>query len=110
MFGVRLCFLRCRAGLTQSQLGQRLNITASALGMYEQGRRTPSVDTIVAIATEFGVSCEFLLNGCGMNEQEVAMELMVSLFVALGQNMNGGSTREKTRKSSYALKRMLKQI
>ena len=35
MFGIRLSFLRCQAGLTQSELGARLNLTASALGMYE---------------------------------------------------------------------------
>ena len=110
MFGIRLCFLRCQAGLTQAQLGQRLNITASALGMYEQGRRMPSASTIVAISEEFGVSCEFLLSGCGVNERETAMELMVSMFVALGHSFNCSSANERSRTSNYALKRMLKQI
>lgn len=110
VFGIRLCFLRCQAGLTQAQLGQRLNITASALGMYEQGRRVPSASTIVAIAKELDVSCEFLLSGCGVNEQEAAMELMVSMFVALGHGFNGSSANGKSRTRSCALKRMLKQI
>lgn len=110
VFGIRLCFLRCQAGLTQAQLGQRLNITASALGMYEQGRRMPSASTIVAISEEFDVSCEFLLSGCGVNEREAAMELMVSMFVALGHGFNGGSANKKSRTSNYALRRMLKQI
>ena len=36
MFGIRLRLLRCCAGMTQAQLGEKLNLTASALGMYEQ--------------------------------------------------------------------------
>ena len=63
MFGIRLSFLRCQAGLTQSELGARLNLTASALGMYEQGRREPSVQIIVALARELNVSTDFLLTG-----------------------------------------------
>ncbi len=109
MFGIRLCFLRCQAGLTQNQLAHRLNMTASALGMYEQGRRMPSASTIVAISKELNVSCEFLLSGCGMNEQEAAMELMVSMFAALGQSFNGNSANGGRRTTSYAIERLLKQ-
>lgn len=36
MFGIRLRLLRCRAGMTQAQLGEKLNLTAGTLGMYEQ--------------------------------------------------------------------------
>ena len=51
MFGIRLRFLRCRADLTQAELGERLNISAGAVGMYEQGRRMPSLSTIVLISS-----------------------------------------------------------
>lgn len=110
VFGIRLCFLRCQARLTQAQLAQWLNITASAMGMYEQGRRMPSASTIVAISKELDVSCEFLLSGCGVNEQESAMELMVSMFVTLGHGFNGSSANGKSRNGNYALRRMLRQI
>lgn len=36
MFGIRLRLLRCRAGMAQAQLGEKMNLTTGALGMYEQ--------------------------------------------------------------------------
>ena len=83
MFGIRLSFLRCQAGLTQAELGARLNLTSGALGMYEQGRRMPSLSIIAEIADEFEVSCDFLLSGKGQNEREARMELMVIMFSTL---------------------------
>lgn len=80
MFGIRLRLLRCRASLTQAELGEQLNITASALGMYEQGRRMPSLGTVVAISEFFGVSCDYLLGAGHLNEEEVSLELMAILF------------------------------
>ena len=70
MLGERIAALRRRAGLSQAELAQRLRISASAMGMYEQGRREPSVDTLVAIAEEFQVSTDFLLTGRIRTPQE----------------------------------------
>ncbi len=63
MLGERIAALRRRAGLSQAELAQRLQISASAMGMYEQGRREPSVDTLIAMAEELQVSIDFLLTG-----------------------------------------------
>ncbi len=63
MLGPRIAALRRKAGLSQAQLAQRLRISPSAMGMYEQGRREPSMETLVALAREFGVSTDFLLTG-----------------------------------------------
>ena len=63
MLGARIAALRRRAGYSQAELAHRLRISASAMGMYEQGRREPSVDTLVAMARELGVSTDFLLTG-----------------------------------------------
>ena len=93
MFGIRLSILRCQAGLTQAQLGARLNLTASALGMYERGCRMPSLSIVARIADEFGVSCDFLLSGRGQNEREAALEWMVLLFSSLGQQQEDGTKR-----------------
>lgn len=87
MFGIRLRLLRCLAGLTQAQLGEKLNLSAGALGMYEQGRRMPSLSIIAEISGEFGVSCDFLLSGKGQNEREATMELMVIMFSTLSAKM-----------------------
>lgn len=63
MLGTRIAVLRILKGLSQAELAIRLNISASALGMYEQGRRSPSLDTIVRLAQEFHVSTDYLLTG-----------------------------------------------
>ena len=57
LFGVALA-----AGL-YFVLADLLKISPSAVGMYEQGRREPSVDTLVEMARIFGVSTDFLLTG-----------------------------------------------
>ena len=63
MFGPRIAALRREAGLSQAELAQRLGISASAMGMYEQGRREPSMETVVAMAELFQVSTDYLLTG-----------------------------------------------
>ena len=49
MLGARIAALRLQAGLSQAELAKRLAVSASAVGMYEQGRREPSMDRIVAL-------------------------------------------------------------
>lgn len=70
MLGARIAALRRKAGLSQAELAQRLQISASAMGMYEQGRREPSIDTVVAMARELQVSTDFLLTGKTRTAQE----------------------------------------
>ena len=109
MFGIRLSFLRCQAGLTQSELGARLNLTASALGMYEQGRRMPSLSIISEISDVFGVSCDFLLCGRCQSEREATMEMIVIIFAALSHKTDGNCNTERNRTSEYTLKRVMKK-
>ena len=84
MLGARIAALRRRAGLSQSELAQRLQISASAMGMYEQGRREPSVDTLVAIARELQVSTDFLLTGKirTVQEDEAMTQMLLSTIVS----------------------------
>ena len=63
MLGVRIAALRREAGLSQAELAARLQISPSAMGMYEQGRREPAADMLVALSRELGVSVDFLLTG-----------------------------------------------
>lgn len=49
--------------MTQRDLARALNVSPSAIGMYEQGRRQPSAELIVAICREFSVSTQWLLTG-----------------------------------------------
>lgn len=63
MLGARIAALRRQAGLSQAELAMALAVSPSAVGMYEQGRREPSMDRIVALSRLFGVSADFLLTG-----------------------------------------------
>ena len=63
MLGTRIAALRKRTGMSQAELAKRLRISASAVGMYEQGRREPGADMLVALAEAFGVSTDYLLTG-----------------------------------------------
>ena len=56
-------FLRRRAGMSQLQLARKLNVGPSAIGMYEQGRRTPALDVLIEMAHIFEVSLDYLITG-----------------------------------------------
>lgn len=73
MLGARIAALRRAAGLSQAQLAQKLGISPSAMGMYEQGRREPSMETLVAIAKIFQVSTDYLLTGTPLPREEAEL-------------------------------------
>lgn len=72
MLGPRIASLRQIHGLSQAELARRLHISTSAIGMYEQGRREPSVETLIALSREFGVSLDYLLSGRPDTVRDVA--------------------------------------
>lgn len=59
--GERIRELRRKQGWKQSELGERLGISASAIGMYEHDRRQPSMEILLAMSELFGVTTDFLL-------------------------------------------------
>lgn len=63
MLGKRIADLRRKRGLNQSELAKKLGLSASSIGMYEQGRREPSISTVVALAEQLGVTTDYLLTG-----------------------------------------------
>lgn len=70
MLGLRIALLRRSAGMSQQGLAEKLKISASAVGMYEQGRREPSVQTLSDMARLFGVSIDYLVTGKATTPQE----------------------------------------
>ena len=72
MLGPRIAALRRKAGLSQAELARRLQISASAMGMYEQGRREPSAEILVALARELRISTDYLLTGTPSDAAESA--------------------------------------
>lgn len=72
-FGTRLQVLRLSAQMTQGELATELGLSPSTIGMYEQDRREPTVDSLRKLAARFGCSTDHLLgvalsesNGSGM--------------------------------------------
>lgn len=63
MLHCRIALLRRSIGINQQQLAEKLHISPSTVGMYEQGRRTPNVDILVQMSKIFNVSLDYLITG-----------------------------------------------
>lgn len=61
MIGENIRKLRERKGYTQNSLGDILNLSPSTIGMYEQDRRLPDVETLIKMCKLFDVSSDYLL-------------------------------------------------
>ncbi len=61
VFSKRLRELRKKLGLTQSQLAEKLGVSSSSIGMYEQGRREPDSAMLSRICSTLNVSIDYLL-------------------------------------------------
>ena len=66
-FAGKLRDLRVNRGYTQVQLAARLGVAESILSAYETQMRLPSLDMVIRIANEFGVTSDYLL---GLEKQK----------------------------------------
>lgn len=97
MLGQRILLLRRGLGMSQAELARRLHISASAVGMYEQGRREPSLKGVVELSQVFGVSVDYLLTGrphCRKDAQAVSELLSRAAELRCGRG-SGRLTREE---------------
>ncbi len=60
-FASQLKALRVRRGLQQSEVGEAVGVSASAIGAYERGQREPTLALLLALADYFQVSADVLL-------------------------------------------------
>ncbi len=74
--GYRISELRKQAGMSQFQLAKVLNVATSTLGMYETGKREPSLKVMNRIANYFNVTTDYLL---GRPDKQVAKKDDVEL-------------------------------
>src|SRR5690554_7872763 len=61
IFSERIRSLRKEKGYTQKKIADMLNLTASAIGGYENEERLPRAQKIKEIANIFNVSIDYLL-------------------------------------------------
>jgi transcriptional regulator with XRE-family HTH domain len=59
--GARIKKLRMDKKLTQSILSEKLQLSSSAIGMYERDERQPDMETLIKFAKFFEVSTDYLL-------------------------------------------------
>ena len=58
----KLVSLRKRAGLTQLDLAEKLNVSRQAISRWEVGIAVPSTDNLKVLGELYGVPVDFLLN------------------------------------------------
>lgn len=60
-FPKRIRQLRIQHKLTQEELGKKVNVTKVSISGYENGNRTPDMETLQKIADVFSVNIDYLL-------------------------------------------------
>ena len=59
--GQRLRDARVAKGLTQEGLGEIIGVTKGSISLYESGKRTPKLETVLELMYALGVSSDYLL-------------------------------------------------
>ena len=60
-FGEKLQKLRTRAGLSQDQLAELLDVSRQAVSKWERNEAMPEAEKLVRISRQFGVSTDYFL-------------------------------------------------
>ena len=114
MLGARIAALRRQAGMSQAELARTLAVSPSAVGMYEQGRREPSMDRIVVLSRLFGVSADYLLTGelLTPGDQDAMRRVVDSIRAKAEEEItlrraDGSETRLTTREFAMACAALL---
>lgn len=84
--------LRLKAGLTQAQLADKLGVSASTIGMYEQGRREPDNSTLAKICRTLDASGDYMLNldeENRVNTEKSEIYSIISDFINNLENQEG---------------------
>ncbi len=59
----RIFTLRTQAGISQQRLADELNLSRRAISLWETGRRTPDIQSVLLLADYFQVSLDYLVKG-----------------------------------------------
>lgn len=62
--------LRTKSGLTQQEMADKLDISRSSIGMYENGEREPGFELLETIADYFNVDMNYLLGKKDSSQQK----------------------------------------
>lgn len=95
LLGARIALLRKQSGLSQRSLAAALKVSPSAVGMYEQERRTPSTEMLVEMARLFDVSTDFLLTGRSRPKDSAVLQKIMNSTCASLQYADGTPLPQK---------------
>lgn len=59
----RIMSLRRDAGVSQQRLADDLNLSRRSISLWETGRRTPDIQSVLLLADYFQVSLDYLIKG-----------------------------------------------
>ena len=90
-FGENLRELRSSAGLTQKELANKLEISPSAVGMYEHGRRKPDYEMLIKVSRLFSVSIDSLVGNTDVSNEatDIIKEMQSSILNGNNITLNG---------------------
>ncbi|MBQ2604248.1 MAG: helix-turn-helix transcriptional regulator [Acutalibacteraceae bacterium] len=86
-FGIRLKALRTEKGYTQKALAEKLGISPSAVGMYEQGRREPDNAILSQLCYILDTTTDNLLGITQTKNEEVGQ--VINDFTKVLMNQQG---------------------
>ena len=59
--GKRIKEIRLEQGLSQQKFGERLSVSQDTVSLWEKGKSVPTAEFLIAIATQFEVSVDYIL-------------------------------------------------
>lgn len=97
-FGNKLRYFRKKMGFTQKELAKKLNISASTIGMYEQGRREPDFKILSNICNILSLNSVILLSNNKSSELNETVKILVNLLDSLSITVNKNTLGTKMKK------------
>ena len=73
-FSDKLIALRKKAGWSQEELAERLNVSRQSVSKWESAQSMPDIDKIVQLSSLFGVTTDYLLKDEQYDPQPAAAE------------------------------------
>lgn len=86
-FGNYIYERRCKTGMTQAEMAERLGVTNKAVSKWETGKSKPTTNTLRKMAALFGLSVDELLQ-----IREGARQMEITKIVITGGPCAGKTT------------------
>lgn len=84
--GKRIREERKKSNLTQEQLAELINVSATYVGLIERGERSLTLDKLINIANVLGISVDYLLSDSITADDSAREKLLLQLFSSANSN------------------------